>query len=160
MSGVATVALALLLFALLCSRSLAQGDNGGEGLDVNPAGSGSAMEVPATTPSMDGVSSDKTSRTVLTYLSVFPCTAADFRDARRSKKDAIRLLRTCDVFTFIASELAALHINQNRQEIFTYPDTLSLSDNTYTLHQLAVKGTKVIYHILSYIFHAVHSYIH
>ena len=80
---------------------------------------------------------------VINYFSAFPCTARDFDKVRgdASGASALRILRTCDVFAYVASELAVRHVNQHRQGIFTYPDLYSLPDTA--LNQFAVTGRKV-----------------
>ena len=80
---------------------------------------------------------------VINYFSAFPCTARDFDKARGdlTGASALRILRTCDVFAYVASELAVRHVNQHRQGIFAFPDLYSLPDTT--LNQFAVTGTKV-----------------
>lgn len=135
----------LLLFSLLSSRSRAQPEYGGEELDELDiySGSGSAKYEPSTPSNTTGPVPFNQRHTTLNYLSVFPCSASDLREARRHKGDALRLLQTCDVFTFVASELATQHVNEHRQGVFSYPNSPSLSNNTYALNQFAIKGTKV-----------------
>ena len=69
--------------------------------------------------------------------------AGDFDEVRGDEGEsdaggAMRILRTCDLFTFVASELAVRHVNEHRQGIFTYPN---LPDST--LNQFAVTETEV-----------------
>ena len=129
------------VFSLLSCRSRAQLEDGAEELDASYSGSASGHDSTTTSPT-DSVPSDPRN-TVLNYLSVFPCTASDLLEARRSEKDAIRLLKTCDLFTFVASELATQHVNEHWQGICIYPDSLLPVNNTCTLNQFAIKGAKV-----------------
>ena len=78
---------------------------------------------------------------VVTYLSSFPCTDVEFDAVRNSYGDALRLLRTCDVFAYVASQLAVNQVNRHFQDIFTYPDNLNLPDQTLDL--ISGRGTQV-----------------
>ena len=72
----------------------------------------------------------------INYFSAFPCTDLDFEEAT-SEREALQILRTCDVFAFVAAELAVRHVNQHRLGIFTYPSAGN------TVHLVADRGTKV-----------------
>ena len=78
---------------------------------------------------------------VVKYLSSFPCTDVEFDAVRNSYGDALRLLRTCDVFAYVASQLAVNQVNRHFQDIFTYPDNLNLPDQTLDL--ISGRGTQV-----------------
>ena len=69
----------------------------------------------------------------INYFSAFPCTDLDFEEAT-SEREALQILRTCDVFAFVAAELAVQHVNQHRLGIFTYPSA-ELPGNTSTWSQ-------------------------
>ena len=72
------------------------------------------------------------------YFTASPCTDYDFRMV--SGDSALQLLRDCDAFIYVAAQLAARHVNQHRQGIFTYPWP-SRPDNSLTM--FTDRGTKV-----------------
>ena len=94
-------------------------------------------------------------RSVIRYVSFFPCTDVELSAARNNSVAALRLLRSCDVFAYIAAKLAVRHVNQHLQGIFTYPDRSLLPDATLEL--LSGQGTQVspINHQKSYIFYSI-----
>lgn len=75
---------------------------------------------------------------VLSYFSVFPCTRDDFAEVGASEREALKILRTCDVFAHVASDLAVQHINRHRQGILQYSNNY-----TFTVSQFTGRGTKV-----------------
>ena len=78
---------------------------------------------------------------MINYLSSFPCTDKEFAEHNESAAAALRLLRRCDVFAFVASELAARHINRHLQGIFTYSGDYLFPD--LTLNLISLRGTSV-----------------
>ena len=138
----------LFLLALLSNCTRVRATDGLTADYWTPLASGSGdsiLEPYATLPPSKEDKVDPTpsrvTNTVINYLSAFPCTDADFREAYGDEHEALRLMQTCDVFAYVASELATQHVNQHRQGIFTYPDTYQLPDTT--LKQHAGRGTKV-----------------
>ena len=78
---------------------------------------------------------------MINYLSSFPCTDKVFAEHNESAAAALGLLRRCDVFAYVASELAARHINRHLQGIFTYSGDYLLPD--LTLNLISRRGTSV-----------------
>ena len=78
---------------------------------------------------------------MINYLSSFPCTDKVFAELNESAAAALGLLRRCDVFAYVASELAARHINRHLQGIFTYSGDYLLPD--LTLNLISRRGTSV-----------------
>lgn len=116
--------LLVLLFSLTVSRTSPAVDDGDViqpyPTEYDPVfgSGGSAMVEPYKLPSHDFCRNN-----VVNYFSSFPCTDQDFATVRNDSAATLRLLRSCDVFAYVSSVLAARHVNQHLQSIFTYPDS-------------------------------------
>ena len=132
----------LLLFVLLITTGWL-GSIRAETADAPPdddLGFGSAQ-----TPLSPEVPRVCSSSTDINYFTSFPCTDRAFAAVGNNNGSAaaLRLLRRCDVFAYVASELAARHVNGHLQGIFTYSaaDDYLLPD--LNLNLISSRGTEV-----------------